>query len=234
MTLQLLKFISMNRNFVLILMLSAFCVFSLQIKAQVNDAGLWAGFSVEKKITQSIGIEFAHKTRFNENISEAASIINELGVSYRFNKNSQFSVFYRLNYQRQLNNMYVPVNRFYADYSYKIKPGDFVILMRLRFQMQQKSTFVFDSDGETGTALRPKLTVKYPIGDFSPYIGAEVYVPVFYTGYKPIDKIRLSAGLDYSFNKSHTVGLGYLIQRDYFTSNPATDYVVQVGYKFSF
>jgi outer membrane protein W len=224
----------MNRQFLKILLLLAFCFLISTVKAQVNDAGLWTGVSIEKKISQAFAVEFAHETRFNENITEAGSIINELGISYRLNKNSQFSCFYRLAYQKQLNNMYVPVNKAYADYTYRVKPGDFVVSLRLRFQVQKKNAFVFDSDGETGSALRPKLTVKYPIGDFSPYFGAEVYVPVFYRGYKPVDKIRLSTGVDYSFNKMHSIGLGYMIQREYFTTNPLTDFIIQVGYSFSF
>jgi long-subunit fatty acid transport protein len=224
----------MNRLFLKILLLASFSFLISTIKAQVNDAGLWTGVSIEKKISQAFAVEFAHETRFNENITEAGSFINELGISYRLNKNSQFSCFYRLAYQKQLNNMYVPVNKAYADYTYRIKPGDFVVSLRLRYQVQKKNAFVFDSDGESGSAFRPKLTVKYPIGDFSPYFGAEVYVPVFYSGYKPVDKIRLSTGLEYSFNKMHSIGLGYMIQREYFTTNPLNDFVIQVGYSFSF
>jgi long-subunit fatty acid transport protein len=224
----------MNRVFLKVLLLSGFCFLISTIKAQVNDAGLWTGISIEKKITQAFAVEFAHEARFNENITEAGSIINELGISYRLNKNSQFSCFYRLAYQKQLNNMYVPVNKAYADYTYRVKPGDFVVTMRLRFQAQKKNAFVFDSDGETGSAIRPKITVKYPIGDFSPYFGAEVYVPIFYSGYKPVDKVKLSTGVMYSFNKMHSINLGYMIQREYFATNPLTDFIIQVGYSFSF
>lgn len=202
--------------------------------SQENDAGVWINVSLEKKFTQSWSAEFSHCSRFNENVNELGSIINELGVNYRFNKKSQISIFYRINSQRQLNNMYIPVRRFYMDYSYKLKPGAFVVSIRLRFQHQQKNTYLFDAESNSTYALRPKISFKYPIGKFSPFVSGEAYLPVFRNKYKPIDKIRVEAGLDYEFNKSHSLELSYFIQHEFFTKNARTDFVLSVGYAFSF
>jgi len=208
--------------------------FSFSLKSQVNDAGLWAGVNIEKKITQAISVEFNHETRFNENISEAGSFINEFGVNYRFDKKSRVSAFYRLNAQRQLNNMYIPVNRFFVDYLYKNTIKSIEVNMRIRTQVQQKNAFLFDSDGNTRCAIRLKLSFKYPIRKFQPYISGEVYIPVFYYEYKPIDKLRCTLGTEYSFNKQHSIDLRYMIQKEFFTENPVTDFVIGVGYSFRF
>jgi hypothetical protein len=202
--------------------------------AQVNDAGLWLNLSIEKKITQAWSLEYGHCTRFNENISEIGSVINEIGVNYRLSKKSQISFFYRSNFQRQLNNMYVPVSRFYLDLSHKIKPGAFVLTGRLRFQHQQKNSLFYDVDGSTANTVRPKISLKYPVAKFTPYISGEVYVPIFYNEYKPIDKVRIEAGAEYEISKQQSINLGYLFQREFFENNPKTDYVIQLGYKFSF
>ncbi len=202
--------------------------------SQVNDAGVWAGFGVEKQITQAFSVEFAHDSRFNENVSELRSIINEIGVNYKFDKKSQVSLFYRYFYQLQLNNQYIPGSKIYADYSYKTGVGNFDMSLRLRFQIQQKNIFVFDSDGSTRSAVRPKYSIKYKLGKTEPYLSAEAYFPVFYNGYKPLDKIRICAGIGYSFNKMHSIDLGYMVQKEYFTKNPLTDFVFQAGYKFKF
>lgn len=222
----------MNKGLIIFYILPL--LFAANIVAQQNDAGAWLSLSIEKKFTQAWSAEFSHCSRFNENVSELGSIINELGVSYRLDKKSQFSVFYRINAKKQLDNMYVPISRIYLDYSYKHKPGPFVLTMRLRFQHQQKNTFFFDEDGKSKYAIRPKVALKYPIGNFSPFVSGEVYLPVFSNKYKPIDKIRLLTGVDYEFNNAHAVSLGYLFQREYFVGNPRTDYIIQIGYEFSF
>jgi hypothetical protein len=225
-------FISMNRKKNISSIL--FVIFATVSYAQINDAGLWINIGIEKKITQAWSLEYEHSTRLNENISEAGSIINEIGVNYRLNKQSQLSLFYRLNIQRQLNNMYVPVNRFYLDFSHRIKPGTIVITGRLRFQHQQKNSLFYDFDGSTTNTVRPKISLKYPVANFSPYLSGEVYVPIFHNEYKPIDKIRVEAGLEYDISKQQSVDLGYLIQREFFENNPKTDFIIQLGYSFSF
>jgi hypothetical protein len=211
-----------------------FVLLSVVAYSQVNDAGLWINIGIEKKITQAWALEYEHCTRLNDNISEAGSIINELGVNYKFDKKTQISLFYRLNLQRQLNNMYIPVSRFYVDFSHRIKPGTLVIVGRLRFQHQQKNSLFYDFDGSTANTIRPKISLKYPVANFSPYLSGEVYLPIFYNEYKPIDKIRVEAGLEYDISKQQSVDLGYLIQREFFENNPKTDFVIQLGYKFSF
>jgi hypothetical protein len=217
-----------------LILIYAFLLFSLVSFSQVKDAGLWMNINIEKKITQSWALNYEHSTRFNENISELGSMINEIGVSYRLNKMSRFSMFYRCNLQRQLNNMYIPVSRFYVDFSHRLKPGTLLIIGRLRFQHQQKNSLFYDFDGSTANTIRPKITLKYPVEKFSAYISAEVYVPVFYYEYKPIDKIRIETGLEYEITKQQSVDLGYLIQREFFENNPKTDFIIQLGYKFSF
>lgn len=216
--------------FVIILSIS----FNFSLKSQVNDAGLWAGINIEKNITQAVSVEFNHETRFNENISEAGSFINEFGVNYRFDKKSRISVFYRLNAQRQLNNMYIPVSRFFVDYLYKTSIKSIEVNMRIRTQVQQKNTFVFDSDGNSRSAIRPKLSFKYPVRKFQPYLSAEAYFPIFNYEYKPIDKLRFAIGTEYSINKQHSFDIRYMVQKEFFTKNPVTDFIIGIGYSFRF
>ncbi|HOZ30552.1 MAG TPA: DUF2490 domain-containing protein [Bacteroidales bacterium] len=225
----------MNRAWYYIIILSSiiFCFFRAAT-AQVNDANMWTGVEIEKKISQSLSFEYVHETRFNENITETGSIINELGVNYRFNKKSRISVFYRLNYQRQLNNMYIPINRVYFDYLYKTNINNVEIDLRLRVQSQQKNIIIIDSDGNTKYAVRPRITLKYPILKFSPYFNFEAYFPVFYNEYKPIDKLRFAIGTEYSFNKKNSFDLKYMIQKELYTNNPVTDFILSLSYNFKF
>ena len=216
------------------IVICSFLFITSHLKAQVNDAGIWTGIEIEKKITQAFSIKYIQETRFNENITEAGSLINELGADYRFDKKSRISFVYRVNYQRQLNNMYIPVNRFYFDYSYRNKLSIFEINFRLRAQMQSKNSFVYDSDGNTKSAIRPKISLKYPLKKLQPYLSAEVYLPIFYNEYKPLDKLRFAIGTEYSFNKQNSIDLRYMIQKEFYTNNPVTDFVFSLSYNFKF
>ncbi|MBN2779309.1 MAG: DUF2490 domain-containing protein [Bacteroidales bacterium] len=202
--------------------------------AQVNDAGLWTEISIEKKFSQSLSIEYSNSERFNENITELGSIINELGIKYRFNKDSRISFFYRLNYSRQLNNMYEPISRFYFDYSRKFKLSNFDLDLRIRLKTQQKSTHFYDFDSESSNVIRPRIKLSYSYKKFEPYCFFETYHPVIDGENIPIEKIRFVIGLEYSPDKIHSFDLGYMIQRELYENNPYTDFVVRVGYKFRF
>ncbi len=203
-------------------------------KAQVNDAGLWLSLDVEKQFTQAFSVQYGHSSRFNENITELGSFINELGVSYKLDKKQQITFTYRFAEKKQLNNMCKPQQRFSVDYRYKMKLSDIRVLFRMRAQHQAYYMFIPDSEDQVRTSIRPKVTLKYPISKFSAYVSAEGFVPVFYNDYKPLDKFRLSLGVEYEFNIHHSVQLKYLVQREFFTKNAVTDYIVGVGYEFKF
>jgi hypothetical protein len=211
-----------------------FLCFSLFGFSQVNDAGLWLSVDIKKKFTQTFSLQYSHSTRFNENITKTGSVINELGVNYRFNKKSKVSLFYRFNMQRELNNMYVPVSRFYVDYSYGLNPGNFDLDFRLRFQSQQKNVSFYDFDDITGNAIRPKISLKTSVRKFEPYVFGELFIPIFDSSSASIDKIRIGFGLEYEINKRHSIDVGYMIQKELYEKNPETDFVIKIGYKFNF
>ncbi|PLX09084.1 MAG: hypothetical protein C0596_04605 [Marinilabiliales bacterium] len=113
---------------------------------QVNDAGLWTDIVIEKRFSQAFSLEYSHSSRFNENITELGSFINEIGIKYRLNKNSRVSVFYRSNIKKQLNNMYIPYNRFYFEYSHRLEIWELGLDLRLRFQTQHRTIDFLDFD----------------------------------------------------------------------------------------
>jgi len=224
----------MSRVFRNILILCSFLFVGSLASAQVNDAGLWVSLDVEKQFSQAFSVQYGHSSRFNENITELGSFINELGVNYKLDKKQQVSFTYRFAEKKQLNNMYKPQQRFSLDYRYKVKFSDFQLLMRLRGQYQEYYMFVPDSEDDYKTSIRPKFTVKYPLNRFTLSASGEGFIPVFLNEYCPIDKLRLALGIEYEFNRHHSVQLKYLVQREFYTKNAVTDFVVGVGYGFNF
>ncbi len=52
-------------------------------RAQVNDAGLWASVSLEKKINKQFDIGLSQEIRLIENYSELGSAFTELNLNYK-------------------------------------------------------------------------------------------------------------------------------------------------------
>jgi hypothetical protein len=206
--------------------------------SQVNDAGLWLSVGVEKNISQSFSVQFGHCSRFNENISELGSFLNEIGVNYKLNKKNQLSLFYRNTNSKLLDNTYSQQHRFYLDYTYKTKLNNLVLSFRLRAQVQSYYLFMAENDQESKSMIRPKLCLKYPVSiagqKFVPFISAEGFKPLFYNKYRPIDKVRFCVGIGYNINNAHSIELSYLIQKEFYQKNPLSDYVIGLDYKYSF
>ncbi len=211
-------------------------LFSISLLAfsQVNDAGLYADISIEKKINQSFALEYTNSNRFNENISEYGTLINEISLKYKFTKRSRLVFAYRQSLKRQLNNMYEPRGRFSVDFTQGFELWDIDLDIRLKFQTQQANVIFYDFDSDSQNTFRPRIKLKYKIQSIEPYISFESFHPVWHSGDQPLSKLRGSVGVEYSFNNNHSVDCGYMIQREYFERNPITDYVVKIGYKFRF
>ncbi|MDD2633867.1 MAG: DUF2490 domain-containing protein [Bacteroidales bacterium] len=220
----------MIRNIIVVLLLAL----SPVVYSQVNDAGLWLDISVEKRFSQSLSIEFANCERFDENITELGSIVNEIGINYSFSKTDEISFFYRIKLNHALDNSYYPVRRFYVDYAHEFDLGLFDLNARLRAQTQQKNTYFFDFDSNSNFALRPKIKLSHQYLKWEPYLSFEAYLPFFEDEYRPCEKFRAVIGLEYSLNKYNAFDLGYMIQKEVFEENPVTDFVLLVGYKFRF
>ncbi|MDD4149034.1 MAG: DUF2490 domain-containing protein [Bacteroidales bacterium] len=202
--------------------------------SQVNDAGLWTDISIEKRFNQAFSVEFANCERFDENITELGSIVNEIGLNYSFTPRDDVSVFYRIKLNHALDNTYYPIRRFYLDYSHEFELAKFDLDARLRAQTQQKNTYFFDFDSSSKFTLRPKIKLSYQHLKWEPYLSFEAYLPFFEDDYKPCEKFRAVIGLEYSLNKHNAFDLGYMIQKEVFKKNPLTDFVLLVGYKFKF
>lgn len=207
---------------------------SLLAFSQVNDAGLWADISIEKRFNQSFALEYTNSNRLNENISEYETSINELSLKYRFNKKSKIALSYRYSMKRQLNNMYQPGSRFSFEFVQGFEIWDFDLDIRLKYQTQQQNVSLYDYDTDSRNTIRPKIKLKYKFQKFEPYLSLESFHPVWYAEYQPISKLRGACGIGYSVNKNHSIDFAYLVQREFFEKNPTTDYILQLGYKFRF
>ena len=206
-----------------------------RLHSQVNDAQLWLSVNIEKKLSPALTVAFTEEMRMNENMTEAGTIFSDLGISYRFFKRFKLGASYRFSLKRRPDDTYKQFNSWYVDASCREKFKPVTLVLRLRYQSRYAEAFTFDNTGLPKNHFRVKLTAKYDLHQkFEPYLCAETYFRTGVPASQSFDQLRLCAGIEYSFNRMHMIDLHYLICREYNVANPETDYVIGVGYYFTF
>lgn len=215
------------------LALAAGMFFSIPLKAQVNDAGLWTSVKVETKLIKKLNASILQEFRFNENITELGAFYTEAGLDYKINKHFQVEVNYRFSQKRKVENYYSTRHRFSIDlrYSKKLKP--FELKYRIRFQDQYEDIGRSEDGGVAELYLRNKLSLQWDLKKaYTPYVSVELFSPLNYPRYYAFDNIRSTAGVEYAFTKHHKLDLYYMIHKEVNMSQPYTYYVVGIGYVY--
>ncbi len=199
--------------------------------SQVNDAGLWLTLSAEKKITQKFSTQLNQCFRLNENYSELGTAFTEIGLKYKLAKRLTLAGNYRFTQKRRVDDFYGLRHRYNVDLSYKIKVKKLSIVLRERFQSTYKNIGRSDNGGIPINYFRSKITLQYNFGKkYTPFVSGEI----FYELKNYIDNLRFKAGFDYEMNKFSTLNIFYMIDKEINVKNPWTNYVLGIGYNYSF
>lgn len=220
----------MNRRFLLFVV--TFQLFSFTSFGQVNDAQLWLSISGQKRISKSFTAIINPEIRLGENIGELSRFSTDLGLDYKINKYFKAGVYYRFISNRSLDNTYEVRNRFYADLSAKVKPGNFIFSYRVRYQNQYQ-------DGGGGvdwstpqSYLRNKVTLKYDWAKrWSPSVSYELWTNL---DDRINDNYRFGIAVSYEINKKLNLNTTYLYSKEINTNNPWTLYIAMVGLDYIF
>lgn len=202
-----------------------------QLNAQVNDAGLWLNINVEKKITQQFSAQFTQGIRLNENFSELGTSFSEIGMSYKIIKPLTVGALYRYSKKRKVDDFYSTSHRYGFNVNYKLKIKSFKINFREQFQSEYKDLGTREMSYIPKKHFRSKISISYDLEKkYSPFVSYEL----FYKIGDYIDNVRYKAGIDYEFNKLHTVNAYYMIDKEKNVKNPWTSYIFGFGYNFTF
>lgn len=206
--------------------------------SQENDAGLWTSVTVEKKISQSLSVNFSEAFRLDENIGELGTVFSELGIEKKIVKGLSVSAYYRFAQKRELSDDYSQRHRYYADVSYRKKISDLAISFRSRYQVQLEDYFL-PSEKYYGNApenyLRNKISIKHNSSKkYKPFLSAEIWSPLWKGADYFIDNLRFAAGFEYEINKRSSLDIYYIFQREINRRNPRTDYISALSYTFAF
>jgi hypothetical protein len=205
-------------------------------QAQQNDFGIWAGVSISHKFTQRLSGTVEEQIRLNQNATAIDQYFTDLSLEYSLSKKFKFAFGYRFinNFQQTY---YSKRHRIYADLSYKTKFSMLQFILRTRLQEQQKDIYSSETGYIPAWYSRNKITTKLDLNrKYTPYASAEmmylIKAPNVSINY--IEKWRYCFGVEYDFNRMHSLDFYYLIQRDRMINEPITLYAFSINYKFTF
>lgn len=195
-----------------------------------DDAAIWIGIKVEKKITKPLMIYLKHQSRIKDNLNSYGLGYIDLGLSYKANKHLKFigggvlsrkDPFYELFENRQ---------RFYLSINLKLEVKKFDFSYRNQTQIQiehQKGT-------EYEIYDRNKFSCAYEINKrMSASVSEEIYLPLNHRDELFIDRSRSTFSLIYKLDKKQSIEPYFLYQMRFITSNNR-DFVYGVNYTFTF
>lgn len=201
---------------------------------QRNDANLWASVSLKKLASQKVLIHFKQAARVSQNITQLNYSFSDIGMTYIFNKNINTSLDYRfINKLNSIQDLSLR-HRLYWTLTLKKKIKPFVLVYRHRIQYQVEDV----NSSETGNIhkyyTRSKITIKYDLNKFTPYIAAELQSKIVNWEQLTTKKLRLFAGFGYKINNTDEINLYYLIDKRFNQIDPVTNYVIGVAYTHTF
>ncbi len=171
----------------------------------------------------------------NENFTELGTFFTDIGLTYKISKNFRISGNYRIIEKRRLDDSYSIRHRYYFDLSYREKFKPIVVQYRIRFQSQYKDVYSSSDGMMPEYYLRNKITLKLDLDKkFTPYIYSELFTPLNKPDGIYIDNVRYCAGTEYKLNRMHSFDIFYMIQKEYNVPDPWTDYILGIGYNFTF
>ncbi len=200
------------------------------IQAQENNAGAWFYFSLEKDLPDKFTTGVEANVRLNENLSEARTIFLEPWVRKEWTDAFSTILSYRAMKRRNLDNEYENRDRVSIDLKYKFKVKELGI--QYRFRTQRVLGLLDEESAQVDkVGMRHRIKLGYDLSKkWETSFSGESFYSVAREGMLRHTDLRLKATLEYKLKKRNYLSFGYLLQREYNTSNPLTEYNLIIGY----
>jgi len=223
----------MNKRFVSVLLFLFVSFGSIQrVTGQQNDFQCWPSLQLNVEVIKNLKFQIEEELRLYENASQIDKQINDIGLSYRINKFIKTALFYRLAANWKNPDEYEWRNGLYADLSFSYDLGRFSLGYRLR--MQSSNVDLRDSESElfNGIRNRHKFSVEYDLKGIPlvPFAEGELFSHLGGSEGYSLIAYRAWAGLNYTLNKKHELGLKFGIDQELNVPDPLRAYVIALSY----
>ncbi len=222
----------------LLLFLITSCFSTNLFSQATNDAGLWATFNVEKKLTKKFGLFITEEYRRKENFTRTNLFYTDLGVYVKPLDFLKVSLAYRPIEKYMDDNTFSYRHRLMLDIVVKRKFGKLAASFRERIQAEVRNVYSSDIGCIPEWYSRNKFELKYDLDKpITPYLAVEFRYqfnnPRALESNKLWHRNRYTLGLDYKLNNKNQFGLYYLIQQEFNISAPQNLYIVGIEYSIS-
>lgn len=205
------------------------------LQAQENDFGSWTGIKLSKKLTSNLTASFEEEIRFKENLSQLDNFYSEAGVAYKINNALKISTDYRFNQKQRSDHSLSKRHRINLALAFEQKIKAIELNYRIKGQSEISDYYSSENGKLIENTLRHKFSLNYDFNKrMSPTVATELFYPINVVSKNVCKKVRFIAGVKYEINKVNQIEINYLLDRERFTNNSRSDYVLQLGYHFQF
>jgi hypothetical protein len=181
---------------------------------QVNDAAVWIGFNLQKKLSKKFELNLSQQFRFNYNVSELGRSATAVGFSYKLNRNFRFSTGYVYMLRRQEDETFKPRHRYFLAFHIRKKFGRWLLLYRNQTQAQ-----IDQQDGEeSGKAFfnnRNRFMMRYSLTKRTePYASYEIFYPFDQSRKKGFNSERYAIGFSRKWSKKLNSDFYFMFRRE--------------------
>ncbi len=209
-----------------------------QLSAQHSDLGNWNTLSFNKDINKKLTLNLDQELRFRNNLTRLNLLYTNVGFTYKINKNIRVAGVYRFIAKYKDDDLWGYRHRLYADLILKHRPGRFAFVYRSRMQWEWRGAGYSNEYGRVPEIYwRNLFKASYKLNDIvSPYLGTELRVQLqnpripYHNGF---DRTRFMGGIDIQLNKISTLGIYYLLQKEWNVIDPETLNIIGLEYSIS-
>ncbi|MFY8022242.1 MAG: DUF2490 domain-containing protein [Bacteroidia bacterium] len=181
----------------------------------VDDASLWLGLQLEKKVNKKMQLQFSNQIRYDRNLSRYRMGYQDLGLEYHVFKLLYVQADYKFIHRQLLDESFSYRHQMNLSFLLKKKFGSWIFTYKNRWQWQYNDVNS-SADGFIPQVVnRNKLSVKYALDKRIKFFGSgELNYILKPAKDESWDRYRTSMGLEYQLNRNSSLELYYTFQRD--------------------
>lgn len=186
----------------------------------------WTSIAVKKDFKHNLSWDLGYQVRFDHDISTFKSSYISTGLGYKLNKYVSFDLSYRYatNQNRDL-------HRFSGSVILTYKHKKFEMNLRNMYQNEREYfNNRYEKGHEPKNTIRERLQLSYSIiKPIKIYVSAEPFFRIYPTQITTT-RIRTIAGIDFKIKKLHTLGIAYMYQPNF----PTTQVMQAITLEYTF
>lgn len=230
--------------------IAIFCLFInyfCMAQQYYDDAQLWLGIKVEKKVVGKLSAQLKLKGRGTDNITQFGRGAIDIGVNYKLTKNIKLYADYVFVKRQRKDNIYITQHRNYIAIVLKKDIGRFSFIYRNKFLCLYGRSYADNGGFYAYYFDRNKGTVKYEATKrFSFYIAEEVNIPLNNPQLKGLNRSRSYIGTQIKTTRNQQLELYFMYHiqlqngdwynqdDDYYVEPLKRNFVYGATYSFGF